>query len=145
MTTLHDKTIILVEKLINASKFSNSEPSLKNTANELTILYTNSQNVIRSEYIQIVANFCKYVSDYDYNLVKLLSLLRNPPTAFPIGSRICHTRICFEDNSSSLNADKVVHEYGIVDDYDYTVNQYQLVYDNGSTVGWIPEKYLNIA
>jgi hypothetical protein len=91
-------------------------------------------------YIKTLIHYREYVIKFKicaandiemFKLSKYISILENPPAKYFLGTRVKH-------NCSTT------HEYGVVDDYDYTVNQYQIVYDNGSTVGLIPEKDLSI-
>ena len=147
MTDLHSKVCGCVSHLIAIAQFSNNEASMKNTEKGLDYMYKSGG--FDQNYIKILVGFYNYIKNYKlhicehnemYKLAKLISVVRNPPKAFPIGSRVRHTRHRYKDCSSCFTPD--TYEYGIVDDYDYTVNQYQLKYDNGSTVGWIQEKEL---
>lgn len=149
MSDLHSKVCECVSHLIGIAQFNNSEASMKNTEKGLDFMYKSGG--FDQNYIKILVGFYNYIKNHKlhicehievYKLAKLISVVRNPPKAFPIGSRVCHTRRGYKDCSLCFTPDNITYEYGIVDDYDYTVNQYQLKYDNGSTVGWIQEKDL---
>ena len=149
MQELHSKISDCVNHLTGIAQFSNSEASMKNTIKGLNFMYKSGG--VDQNYVKILVGFHNYIKNHKphicehmelYKLAKLISVVKNPPKAFPIGSRVCHIRRGFKDCSPCFTPDNITYEHGIVDDYDYTVNQYQLKYDNGNTVGWIPEKDL---
>tara|TARA_B110000977_G_scaffold186915_1_gene253429 strand:+ start:3011 stop:3478 length:468 start_codon:yes stop_codon:yes gene_type:complete len=146
MTTLHDKVTGCLSHLIGIAQFSNSQSSLKNTVNELNCMYTTGG--LDKNYIKIVVTFYDYIKHNKVyisehmqmcNLAKFISILKNQPKKFPIGASVVHIRRGFCDRSTSLVPNNITYQNGIIDDYDYTVNQYQLKYDDGSIVGWIQE------
>jgi hypothetical protein len=128
MTTLHDKVL---------------ESCVKNTKNELNQLYT--LGGLDKNYIEFVEKFYNSIKNNTSehkNLEKYIRLLKHPPQKFPIGTYVVHTCRGFKDHTTSLVSNNITYENGIIDDYDHKFNQYQLKYDNGSTAGWIEEKYL---
>ena len=151
MSSIHDKIYDSVSHLIGIAQFKNNESSMKNTANGLDFMY--KTRGIDNEYLSIVSKFIDYIKNHKifisdhievYKLNKYLSVAKNPPKMFPIGTYIKHTRLGFKNNSQSLSPDNVTYEYGHIDDYDHNVNQYQIKYTNGRIVGWIEEKNIEI-
>lgn len=151
MCTIHDKIYGSVSHLIGIAQFNNNESSMKNTAKGLEFMY--KSRGIDHEYLSIVSKFIDYIKNYKiyisdhielYKLKKYLSVAKNPPKTFPIGSYVKHTRIGYKNNSQSLIPDNVMYDYGHIDDYDHSVNQYQIKYNNGRIVGWIEEKNIEI-
>lgn len=135
MTTLHQKCIIFVDKLIRISDFTNREANLRNTSKGLHFIYM-CKNAINEEYIEIVKQLLQYIKNYKpyvhnsleyYNLLQLVTVLEHPPSKFPIGTRVYAT------------VDKI---YGIVDDYDYKLNTYMIRCNNNTTHGWLKENDL---
>ena len=151
MAYFHTKICTSVAKISKMCNFTNAEAPLRNTTRGLNFLHMTRG--YDESYIKTLKYFRDYVKQFKiwaandieiFKLSKYITVLENPPVKFSIGTRVQHTRHGFKSNSSSLIPDNITYEYGVVDDYDYTVNQYQLLYDNGSTVGWIPEKDLSI-
>jgi hypothetical protein len=151
MDNLHNRIMDCINDLINKSQFTNRESSLKNTVKGLNFLYM--KYGFDTNYKSNVSQFVKYVSDFKpiaskcdsfYKLKLHISLMNNLPRTFPLGSYVKHTRIGFQSNSTSISPDNIFYEYGIIDDYDYSVNQYQIKTDCGKTVGWIPENRLSV-
>ena len=142
MTTLHEKVTYSISHITRIAQFRNNESSIKNTVNGLDYLYNSKYQCIASEYINVVIGFFNYVKNNKihvaehiemYNLAKLITLLKHPPTKFTIGTKIIH------------NVSKSVNEHGIIDDYDHKLNLYQIKYNNGKIVAWISEKNIQMA
>ena len=149
MSDLHSKVCACVNQLVSIAQFDHTETGMKNTEKGLHFMYKAGE--FDQNYIKILTGFYHYIKKHKvhlcehlelYKLAKLIVVVRNPPKQFPIGMRVRHTRRGFKDYSLGLSPNNVTYEDGIIDDYDYTVNQYQVKYDNGSIVGWIPEKDL---
>jgi hypothetical protein len=123
-------------------QFQNFESSMKNTLKGLEFIYNSEQQSISSKYINVVIGFYNYVKNNKihiaqctelYTLARLISILKHPPVKYPIGSSVLHT--------VSLSK----YTAGIIDDYDYTLNLYQLKYNSGRIEAWIPETEIQMA
>ena len=149
---IHEKIINCIDNIIAKTSFKEIESSIKNTTKGLEYLYNSTG--LDDTYIRVVDDFASYIKKYKpesyddsslYFLYKLKVVLKNPPKKFPIGCRVVHKRQCFENNSLKLKPHKTIYIDATIDDYDYTVNQYQVKYDDGSLVGWIEESNLQVS
>lgn len=148
MDYLHNKISICMNKIIGKCTFTPIESSLKNAVKGLDVIY--NKDGISTYYLLSIRAFLNYVKEFKnyaadscewYELQKLYNLANNMPTKFTLGSRVKHIRRCgYVPNTED---ELTYSKDAIVDDYDYTVNQYQLKYDNGSIVGWVPESDIN--
>lgn len=144
MDYLHNKISICLTKLIAKCTLTNIESSLKNAVKGLDVIY--NKDGISTNYLLTIRSFLNYVKEFKnyaadsyewYELQKLYKLANNMPTKFTLGSRVKHMRKC--GYIPNTEYELTYSKDAIVDDYDYVVNQYQLKYNNGSIVGWVPE------
>lgn len=144
MAHVHEKIVACISHLTDIAQFRNHESSMKNTQKGLEFMY--KHNGFDINYIKILVGFYNYIKNFKmyiaehiemYNLAKYIYLLKHQPSKFPLGSIVQYNKstnsCCMSNINNTVN--------GIVDDYDYVLNQYQIKCDN-DVIGWIPEKYL---